>query len=49
MCNVAIRYEYGGAWHSEPPPGKYTKVNIDWYKEKEHDNRTNNHKPTGNK
>jgi hypothetical protein len=38
-CNVAVRYEYGGAWHNEPPPGLHTIINIHWYKEIEHEHR----------
>jgi hypothetical protein len=38
-CNVQVRYEYGGAWHNEPPQGKHTVVKIDWYKEKDDDSR----------
>ena len=42
-CNVSVRYEWGGAWHDEPPPKRHTIIKIDWYKEKEpdYDHRTN--------
>jgi len=43
VCNVQVRYEYGGAWHTEPPPGRYTIVKIHWYKERDDDDdRTDN-------